>query len=90
MMASQESKGYVTVDSSYGLCVNRVTSLPEGRMIDGHRGMSAGVLCSLYWGPETDFVFTMMSNGCNNGLDNCSAKLARRAFSEAWNAFSGE
>ena len=59
-------------------------------MIYGHQGMSAGALCSLYWDPETDFVFVMMSNGCNNALDNRIAKLSRRVFGAAWEAFSGE
>lgn len=90
MMESQKGLGYVTVDSPYGLCVNRVTSLVEGTMIYGHQGMSAGILCNLYWDPETDFVFAMISNGCSNNLDNRIAKLARRVFGVMWDAYSGK
>lgn len=87
MMADQKGHGYVTVSSPYGLCVNRVTNLLKDRMIYGHQGLSDGVLCNLYWDPQTQFVFVLISNGCNTNMNDRIGILSRRTFQLAWEEF---
>ena len=40
MLSSQQGKGGITVDSPYGLNVERVTNLLKGKMLYGHQGMA--------------------------------------------------
>lgn len=87
MMADQKGHGHVTVSSPYGLCVNRVTNLLKDRMIYGHQGLSEGVLCNLYWDPQTQFVFVLISNGCNTNMNDRIGILSRRIFQLAWEEF---
>lgn len=87
MMADQKGQGYVTVSSPYGLCVNREDSLLEDRMVYGHQGMSDGVLCNLYWEPESQLVFALMTNGSKNNMNDHVAVLARRLFTLVWEEF---
>ena len=87
MMSDQCGKGDVTAKTPYGLCIYHEKTLVDGKTLYGHQGMSDGVLCSLYYDPETRFVFALSSNGCNNQQENRVAHLTRRAFSLAWEAF---
>ena len=65
MISSQQGKGGITVDSPYGLNVERVKNLISGKTLYGHQGMANGVLCNLYFDPETRFVFALVTNGTN-------------------------
>ena len=87
MMSSQQGLGDVTVDSPYGLCVHRVTNLLDDRMIYGHQGLSDGILCNLYFDPETHLVFTMITNGCSTSMLDHIGKLSRRVFAEVWDRY---
>ena len=87
MMSSQQGLGDVTVDSPYGLCVHRVTNLLDDRMIYGHQGLSDGILCNLYFDPETRLVFTMITNGCSTSMLDHIGKLSRRVFAEVWDRY---
>ena len=89
MMADQKDKGAVKISSPYGLCVNRMDNLVKGRLIYGHQGMSEGLLCNIYYDPDTSFVFAMISNGCNNKLSDRIANLSRRLFDLCWQRYSG-
>lgn len=84
MTASQQGKGGITADSPYGLCVHRVDSLLDDRMIYGHQGQSGGIVCNLYWDKESGFVLTMITNGCSSKMDNYICKLSRKVFEAAW------
>lgn len=77
-------KETVTADSPYGLCVERVHTLLEGRTVYGHQGMSEGVMCNLYWEPESDFVFAIITNGCVTTQTDHICKLTRRVFEKVW------
>jgi CubicO group peptidase (beta-lactamase class C family) len=79
----------VTGDSPYGLLLQRVDSLIDGHTFYGYQGTVAGVLCNLYFEPETQFGFVMLTNGCNNGLDSYIGVLARRQFVYAYETFVG-
>ncbi|MBE5804010.1 MAG: beta-lactamase family protein [Clostridiales bacterium] len=87
MMDDQNGKGYVTVSSPYGLCVNRVDNLVKGKMFYGHQGLSEGVLCNLYWDPQSQFVFALISNGCNSKMSDHIGVLSRRVFELMWEEF---
>ena len=87
MMSSQLGKGVVTCDSPYGLCVNRVDNLMEDRMVFGHQGMTDYVICNVYWDPETDFVFAMVTNGADNRMNDHIGRLSRKMYEAAWKAF---
>ena len=89
MLSSQEGKGGITVDSPYGLNVERVTNLVKGKMIYGHQGMAEGVLCNLYFDPDTQFVFALLTNGCNvKSKEDHICNLARNLFKIMWDAYA--
>ncbi len=90
MLSSQQGKGGITINSRYGLHVDRITTLVEGKMIYGHQGLSGNILCNLYFDPETDFVFVLISNGTTVKLDRWICTLSRECFGLAWDAFAGE
>ena len=88
MMASQLGKPNITVDSPYGLCVNRINSLTDdGRMFYGHQGMNEGTVANLYFDPETQLVFSFISNGANSAQNNRVVSLTRRIFAACWAAY---
>ena len=87
MMSSQKGLGDVTVDSQYGLCVHRVTNLLEDRMLYGHQGLNDGILCNLYFDPETHLVFAMMINGGSTNMTDHIGRLSRRVFAEVWSRY---
>lgn len=87
MTSSQQGKGGITADSPYALCVHRVDSLLEDRMIYGHQGQSDGIVCNLYWDKESGFVFAMITNGCSSRMDNYICKVSRNAFAACWDVF---
>ena len=84
MTASQKGRGAVTVDSPYGLCVHRVSTLLDDRMIYGHQGRSDGVLCNLYFEPQSHLVFALITNGSSTKQSNYVANLTRAVFEQVW------
>ena len=89
MLSSQKGKGGITEDSPYGLNIERVTNLVSGKTVYGHQGMAEGVLCSLYFDPETKFVFALLTNGCNvNAKEDHICTLSRKLFEMMWNAYA--
>ncbi len=91
MLSSQQGKGGITVDSPYGLNVERVTNLLRGKMLYGHQGMANGVLCNLYFDPETRFVFALLTNGTNvKAKEDRICLLARDLFNLMWNTYTNE
>jgi CubicO group peptidase (beta-lactamase class C family) len=89
MLSSQNGKGGITEDSPYGLNIERVTNLVSGKTVYGHQGMAEGVLCSLYFDPETKFVFALLTNGCNvNAKEDHICTLSRKLFEIMWNTYA--
>ena len=89
MFSSQQGKGGITAESPYALNVERVTNLVSGKMLYGHQGMANGVLCNLYFDPETHFVFALLTNGCNvNAKTDHICNLALDLFRLMWNAYA--
>ena len=90
MMADQRGRNNITAKTIYGLCVNRVDNLLEGKMLYGHQGMQGARLCNVYFDPDTRFVFVLVSNGCNSKMKDHIANLSRKCFSLTWEEFVGE
>lgn len=55
----------VTGDSPYGLFVERTDKVLAGHTFYGHQGLLNGVICSLYYEPQSGFVIAMTTNGCS-------------------------
>ncbi len=87
MCSDQNGKGGIIFSSPYGLCVNRIDNLLKDRMVYGHQGMFADVLCNLYWEPQSGLVFAMVTNGCNNKMSDHIGSLARKLFAAVWDEF---
>ena len=87
MLASQQGRGGVRIDSPYGLCVNRNDTLLADRLVYGHQGMSGGITANVYFEPESRFVFVMISNGCSNKLQNRVCAISRKLFNLMWEKF---
>ena len=87
MMSEQKGKGAVTADTPYGLCVHHETSLVKGKTFYGHQGMFQDVLCDVYYDPETDFVFLLVTNGGNNSMNDHVTSLCRKTFALAWETY---
>ncbi len=77
----------VTGDSKYGLFLQQEETLIDGHTFYGHQGMCAGILCNVYFEPATGFGFVMLTNGCNNVLDNYVGVLARRQLTYTYDCF---
>lgn len=89
MISSQQGKGNITADSPYGLNVERVRNLVDGKTVYGHQGLANGVLCSLYFDPETRFVFALVTNGCNvNAKKDRICLLSRDLFGLLWDEYA--
>jgi CubicO group peptidase (beta-lactamase class C family) len=71
----------VTGDSPYGLCTARVDDLIEGHMLYGHQGMASGTMCNVYYEPDTEFVFVLLTNGCSQNRDDRIGKLPKSMIS---------
>ncbi len=91
MLSSQQGKGNITADSPYGLNVERVKNLMDGKLVYGHQGLANGVLCSLYFDPETRFVFALVTNGCNvNAKRDRICMLSRDLFGLLWEEYAAK
>ena len=89
MQADQMGQPNITVSSPYGLCINRVDSLVRGRMIYGHQGLSGGIVCNVYYDPDTQFVFSLVTNGSSTNMNDRICHISRKTFARCWEAFSG-
>ena len=87
MTAEQQGRNGITADTPYGLCVHHEKTLVEGRTMYGHQGLTEGILCNVYFDPETRFVFVLCTNGSSNQMDHRVVKLSRRVFAAAWEVF---
>ena len=86
MMEEQQGQGGITAKTPYGLNLIHEKTLLTDRILYGHQGLSDGILCNLYFDPESRIVFVLCSNGTNNQMDNRVAHLTRRIFALVWSA----
>lgn len=87
MMSSQEGKPGITCDSKYGLCIYRKSELLETRIVYGHQGMSEGVVAALFYEPESQLVFSVITNGSDSRMDSYMAIINRKLFALTWEKF---
>ncbi len=87
MMSSQLGKPGVTCDSKYGLCVYRKSELLKDRIVYGHQGMSDGVVAGLFFDPESQLVFSLITNGSDSRMDNYMTIIIRKLFALTWEKF---
>ena len=87
MMSSQEGKPGVTCDSKYGLCIYRKSELLEDRIVYGHQGMSDGVVAGLFFDPESQLVFSLITNGSDSRMDSYMTIIIRKLFALTWETF---
>lgn len=87
MLSSQMGKPGVTCDSKYGLCVYRRSELLKDRIVYGHQGMSEGVVAGLFFDPESQLVYSVITNGSDSRMSNYMASINRKLFALAWEKF---
>lgn len=87
MESDQTGRGGITCTSPYGLNINRMDNLIDGEMIYGHQGISGAVLANLYYDPVQQLTFVLISNGCDNTLNDRIANFSRNAFKLCWETF---
>ena len=87
MLAEQKGREGIRAGTPYGLCVCRDQSLLPDRTVYGHQGISDGVLCNIFFEPQTRLVVVICSNGCHNMLDNRIAHLTRKLFAQVWGKY---
>ena len=85
-----EAHASVTGESPYGLFLAREDTLLKGHTFFGHQGLYRGILCNVYFEPETQFGFVLLTNGCNAILQNNVGVLSRRLFALAYETFVTE
>lgn len=91
MRQDQSSLGKsVTGASPYGLFLERNTFLLPGRTIYGHQGMGKNAIQNVYFDPETQFVFVLLTNGCSLKRDNRVGVLALNMFRYLYPIFTEE
>lgn len=74
---SPETTG-ITAKSPYSFFTIQQDTLLPGRTVYGHQGTDSGVVCNLYYEPESELVITVMSNGCSTVRDDGIMTLTRR------------
>ena len=59
-----EDNGY------YGFAIRTTKDLIDGKTMIGHTGGAYGVFTSMFWDSDRKFGFIVMTNGCNERVDN--------------------
>ena len=86
---SPETTG-ITSDSPYSFfCIRQEGVLP-GRTVYGHQGTNEGIVCNLYFEPESGLVLSVMTNGCRSARDSGVIRITRKLAEIAAEAYLGE
>ena len=83
---SEETTG-ITHKSPYSFFTIRQDTLLTDRRVYGHQGTSEGIVCNLYYEPESQLTLVVVSNGCDTVRDDGIMRLTRRLAGyaeEAW------
>lgn len=57
-------------DENYGMAMIRTNDLLKGQRLVGHDGLALGAYTAMYWHPEDNYGFVVMTNGCTGISDN--------------------
>lgn len=68
----------ITSDSPYSFFTIRQDTLFEGRRVYGHQGTSDGIVCNLYYEPQSKLVLVVVSNGCDSPREDGIMRITRR------------
>lgn len=68
----------ITSNSPYTFFTIRQDTLFEGRRVYGHQGTDEGIVCNLYYEPQSQLVLVVMTNGCSTARDDGIMSLTRR------------
>ncbi len=74
---SPETTG-ITEKSPYNFFCIRQESVFTDRVVYGHQGTTEGIVCNLYFEPESQLVICVMTNGCRTTRDNGVMRITRR------------
>lgn len=81
MRSDQKTLGKsVSGDSPYGLFLERNTFILPGQTVYGHQGMSQGAILNVYFEPQSQFVFVLLTNGSSMQRDHRVGLLALQLF----------
>ena len=86
---SPETTG-ITSKSPYSFFCIRQDGVLKNHRVYGHQGTSEGIVCNLYFEPETETVFCVMTNGCRTVRDQGVMSLTRRLCALAEEAIMNE
>ena len=86
---SLETTG-ITEKSPYSFFCIRQEDVLKGRMLYGHQGTNEGIVCNLYFEPESELVFCVMTNGCRSARDNGVIRLTRKLIEIATDEYLTE
>ncbi len=77
MPQSPQTTG-ITEDSPYSFFCIRQETLLKDRLVYGHQGTNEGIVCNLYFEPQSQMVLCVMSNGCDSVREDGIMHLTRR------------
>ena len=80
----------ITEKSPYSFFCIRQEGLLKDRVLYGHQGTNEGIVCNLYFEPESELVFCVMTNGCRSARDNGVVRLSRKLIELAASEFLKE
>ena len=73
----------ITEKSPYSFFCIRQEGVLKDRVVYGHQGTNEGIVCNIYFEPESELVFVVMTNGCRSARDDGVIRLTRRLIEAA-------
>ena len=77
----------VTGESPYGLFLEHNDDILKGKTVYGHQGLGSGAILNVYFEPESEFVFVLMSNGGSMVRQNRVGVLAHNLINYLYPLF---
>ena len=70
---------------AYGFAIRTTEQLVDGVLMKGHTGGAYGVLTAMFWQPDENWGFIIMTNGCNEKRDHNFMTIHRDAARVLYN-----
>ena len=83
---SPETTG-ITSKSPYSFFCIRQEGVFKDRTVYGHQGTNEGIVCNLYFEPESELVICVMTNGCRSARDNGVIRITHKLAEIAENKY---
>ena len=68
----------ITSQTPYSFFCVRQDDVFSDRTVYGHQGTNEGIVCNLYFEPESEIVICVMTNGCRSARDNGVIRITRK------------